>query len=463
VDCFLIMIKFAYDKYDYMRKRPYPNLWSTPVLIHYNHKIDEYNFDANTQEFILHTCHSELYGNLIDKKFENVVYLNEDITIDDFYFYPIELFGDHRRLINDKLVSKNGTTYYTSFKETISAKAIQMAKWAKLKFVINYSHEPFSDLYFLEKFAEDIKELGLREQDFIFFVGTSNLNELHPYLNQYGFTFLFEDSIITSTARKIKDLQYTPNHTLGYETTFIKEDEIDLNRIKHFVCLNRNSNKPHRYTLGCFFESRNMWDKLYASFLKTNENKDWFYETGDIDFDYEIAAAGDDFAKRLPIEIDTQNSIDKESFEVARAYRKDIYLTSYIYIVTETNFEKDIFLTEKICNPMAVLQPFILFGAYGYLKYLRSIGFKTFDGFIDESYDDEFDDKKRYLKICKEVERLSNMDLKDIHNWYLSIKDILVHNRNHLISFADKVMFKDNLQKIEDIWVTEQKRIEGRL
>ena len=34
-----------------------------------------------------------------------------------------------------------------------------------------------------------------------------------------------------------------------------------------------------------------------------------------------------------------------------------------------TNFEKDIFITEKVINPITTLQPFILFGACGYLKY----------------------------------------------------------------------------------------------
>jgi hypothetical protein len=206
-----------------------------------------------------------------------------------------------------------------------------------------------------------------------------------------------------------------------------------------------------------------MWEKIYASFLRQNEGRDWLYETDNIDFDYDMATAASEFSKKIPIEVDTYNSEDKESFEVARAYKKEIYLDSYIYIVTETNFEKDIFLTEKICNPMAVLQPFILFGAFGYLKYLRSLGFKTFNGFINESYDDEYNDKKRYLMLCNEIKRISELPLEELHNWYLSIKDILIHNRNHLLLFANKLMFKENLEKLANEWVTKQKQIEGRL
>jgi hypothetical protein len=195
-----------------------------------------------------------------------------------------------------------------------------------------------------------------------------------------------------------------------------------------------------------------MWNKIYASFLKKSENRA-IYLTGVEEFDLAIKNSEESFMVKIPIEVDTQNSEDKESFEVARAFKKEIYLDSYIYIVTETNFEKDIFLTEKICNPMIVLQPFIIFGAYSYLKYLQSLGFKTFDGFIDESYDTIQNDEQRYLKVCLEIERISNLPIDELHNWYNSIKDILIHNRNHLLGFADKIIFKDNLEKIEKKWI----------
>ena len=102
---------------------------------------------------------------------------------------------------------------------------------------------------------------------------------------------------------------------------------------------------------------------------------------------------------------------------------------------------------------MAVLQPFIIFGAYGYLKYLQLLGFKTFNGFIDESYDDIKNNQQRYIKVCSEIERISNLPIDELHNWYISIKDILINNRNHLLEFADKIIFKDNLEKIQKKWI----------
>jgi hypothetical protein len=201
--------------------------------------------------------------------------------------------------------------------------------------------------------------------------------------------------------------------------------------------------------LGCFFESKNLWDKLYASFLFDNEGKHFLYITNNIEFDNKIKDNADTFSSKLIMELDTQLSNDKSGFECGRAYKREVFLDSYIYIVTETNFEKDIFVTEKIINPMTVLQPFIVVAASGYLKHIRSLGFKTFDGFIDESYDDIINDGERYIAICNEIDRLSKIDLNIIHNWYLSIKDILVYNRNHILNWKTKqsIPFIENLKK----------------
>jgi len=445
------MLKFIYDRYDFKRRKPYPNLFDKAIVSYYNQHSDEYNYDINNQKFVLATCNSELYGNVIAKSKNYIIAQDGVPSNDEKHFYPIEVFGNHRRLLDgNDYKNLNDVKYSTSFRTGVSQKIIDLAKKDRIKFIINYSHEPFSDKWFIDEFEKMIVNMGLNMDMFYFFVGTSNLYDLIPDTKKYN--FYFEDAIITSTAIKIKNLKSQPNFTLGYKTEWIDDVEIDKIRNKHFICLNRNSQKPFRYTFGCFLESNNMWDKIYASFLKKSENRA-IYLTGIEEFDLAIKNSEESFMNKLPIEVDTQNSEDKESFEVAKAFKKEIYLDSYIYIVTETNFENDIFLTEKICNPMAVLQPFIIFGAYGYLKYLQSLGFKTFDGFINESYDAIENNEQRYFKVCSEIERISNLPIEDLHNWYNSIKEILIYNRNHLLGFADKIMFKDNLEKIEKKWI----------
>ena len=188
------------------------------------------------------------------------------------------------------------------------------------------------------------------------------------------------------------------------------------------------------------FEIKNLWDKIYCSFLQKYDNRVNITDDLSNNFKIKLNIAAETFIKKLPIEMDTENlnESEKESFESMRSFKKEIYLDSYIYIVTETNFEKDIFLTEKICNPMAVLQPFIVFGAHGYLKYLRSFGFETFDGFIDESYDEIENNEERYLKVCNEIERISNLPLEELHNWYISIKEKLIQYGKMMIGSINK-------------------------
>jgi hypothetical protein len=448
------MITFAYDRYDLKRRTVYPNLWNK-LLCDYADTLDTDDIIHTVRaRYNLSTNHSELKGRFINQqKYKFVVLKDMDTKSYDGekLFYPIEIFGSHSYLVQlEDKTNDGGETYNTAFINVVSEESVKLAKRKKLVYVINISHEPFSDIKFLYEFSSQIKQIGLNENNFIIFGGSSNLLELYPELKNIGFNFCFEDNLLISSCKKIEDLKRESNTILKYKSEYIKESEILEKRTKYFVCPNRNSNKEHRFTLGCFFESKNLWDKIYSSFLfkafNTHILRNLNSELND-----SLTTALDSFIKKLPIQMDTQllSESEIESFESMRAFKKEIYLDSYIHIVTETNFKNDIFPTEKIINPMVVLQPFILVGAPGYLKYIKSLGFKTFDGFIDETYDDEYSDAKRFELICNEIDRLSKLSLEEIHNWYISIIPILEYNRNFAIEFAKKPMFINNLKKHE--------------
>jgi hypothetical protein len=65
------------------------------------------------------------------------------------------------------------------------------------------------------------------------------------------------------------------------------------------------------------------------------------------------------------------------------------------------------------------------------LKKLREYGFKTFEPFIDESYDGIVNSDIRFGAIEKEINKLCNKSIEEIHEWYWSIEDILKHNYYH--------------------------------
>lgn len=100
------------------------------------------------------------------------------------------------------------------------------------------------------------------------------------------------------------------------------------------------------------------------------------------------------------------------------------------HIVPETMYyDNSLHLTEKIFKPIAIRRPFILVGALGNLEYLRSYGFKTFDRWIDESYDEEPDPERRIQMVTDQIEKLSKQDIKTV---YAEMQDVLEYNHQHL-------------------------------
>jgi len=89
-------------------------------------------------------------------------------------------------------------------------------------------------------------------------------------------------------------------------------------------------------------------------------------------------------------------------------------------------------LSEKIFKPLIGGHLFVVLSGAGYLSYLRSVGFKTFGDYIDESYDDEHDINRRVNKIVEVCNTLKQINYLDLHE---KIQGILEHN--HKLFFND--------------------------
>ena len=110
---------------------------------------------------------------------------------------------------------------------------------------------------------------------------------------------------------------------------------------------------------------------------------------------------------------------------------------SLVYVPTETvYFGRRTHITEKTMKAIALEMPFVLVATAGSLEYLRSYGFKTFDGIFDESYDRETDDilrLEKITKLLKDLDVLSARERAEIHRACLPIVE---HNYNHFYSGA---------------------------
>ena len=101
----------------------------------------------------------------------------------------------------------------------------------------------------------------------------------------------------------------------------------------------------------------------------------------------------------------------------------------------ETLFDDDrLHLTEKSLRPIACGQPFILAATHGSLEYLRSYGFKTFDGIIDESYDLIEDPLKRLQAIIYSMNQIAAWSKEEQHYKLMQMQQIADYNRQYFFS-----------------------------
>jgi hypothetical protein len=129
-----------------------------------------------------------------------------------------------------------------------------------------------------------------------------------------------------------------------------------------------------------------------------------------------------------PLTIDTADPTGELSADINF---KD--LTSALWhVVTETvYFDSKLHLTEKVFKPIVAQRPFILVAAPGNLAYLKSYGFRTFDQWIDESYDQETDHYLRIEKITEEIAKLCAREPGDLIMMHKEMQEVLEYNFNH--------------------------------
>lgn len=120
-----------------------------------------------------------------------------------------------------------------------------------------------------------------------------------------------------------------------------------------------------------------------------------------------------------------------ELVNLSKIIPASVYNQTAYSVVTETNAENDfVFYTEKIVKPILAERLFIVVAGYHYLKNLRSMGFKTFDCVLDESYDDVVDNNLRYQMSCEQILKLSQMPQQEVLD---KIKPIVEHNKKVML------------------------------
>jgi hypothetical protein len=128
---------------------------------------------------------------------------------------------------------------------------------------------------------------------------------------------------------------------------------------------------------------------------------------------------------------------------LANNFEESFHKKTFVSLVSETSASKDlIFFSEKIFKPIYACQPFIISGNPNSLKKLKELGFKTFDKWWDESYDEEIRFEHRLEKIMKILTDISLKTDEELVTMLNEMEDILVHNYNVFIGTNNEYFYK---------------------
>lgn len=207
---------------------------------------------------------------------------------------------------------------------------------------------------------------------------------------------------------------------------------IDYNLEKKFHMFSANCNvKEDRLHFYSFLDKNNYWDRCNTSFFlptlnepsaKINPN-DYISELGIMDVD----------CNYLPKKLKYDNHHNVKSLAL-----KDS-LESLFQVIFETRFHSHcgIVLSEKLFKGFLYKTPFLVFGQHGVLNALKERGFYTFDWLIDESYDLEYDNRKRLDMMLNEVDKLLNTSMDKLEKKIKEHQYELDWNRERVRIFAN--------------------------
>lgn len=163
--------------------------------------------------------------------------------------------------------------------------------------------------------------------------------------------------------------------------------------------------------------------------------------------EYEVDLYQDQVGKPSPIN-ETNVMLQLFNNEWGAAYIKpEPYIDTYFSLVTETVFSgTNSFRTEKIWKPIIMGHPWIAVANRGFYRDLRNMGFQTFNGIIDESFDLIDSPQDRIEHIGRVINDLCSSDLA---RYMLQCKDTCKYNQQVMLDYQERHVSKFPQQFVE--------------
>jgi hypothetical protein len=366
------------------------SLTTTPQYIYYGLTTSDDWFEQGG---------SEPFGPRFNKEYFNIT------GTGDFYIIPI--------FVHQASPTKLTTTHYI-----IPEQELELIKDNKAVVLFDYAYEHFLSTANKQLIINTINKYNLDYNSVVFY--SFNYSDIHPEFRTVYF------------------------HWVLYHKEPLTTEVVNS--------LTTTTNRPKKLLMFCrkFIDDTNCRKAVGQFIFDNNMQHDNIITMPNVDNPIT------EFEKSLPWVYDINCSKDsyyRQNSNIVFKQPNNAYSETYISVVLESLFVSNsntasgVDISEKISHPIKHLHPFIIHGQCGYLKQLKSLGFKTFDKWWDESYDHIENDKLRQRAILKLIKKLSTKSFAELDNMYKEMIPILKHNESLFRSNYINKIYTNNLHK----------------
>tara|TARA_R100000657_G_C4663114_1_gene106899 strand:- start:17 stop:1282 length:1266 start_codon:yes stop_codon:yes gene_type:complete len=300
---------------------------------------------------------------------------------------------------------------------------------------------------FLNPFYESIDKLKLPTKNIYFITNNLVAEKTHQEYHRTDKINIISIMWNVFDIQRLKEERNLP--TKVSSDMEYKYKSVNIFKTKPFLKINR-TNRDERDIFMLFLNFEKLFDKCLVSFPELHKWPDYpnmFYK-------YIQKENINDLKSKLPFDIDDTDKtnhgpagVGKGKFNADLPFDPIHYRNTFISIVMGAfPFDTSGYhLHSSTFNPMYCGHPIIQFAPYKTLEVMKQYGFKTFDKWWDESYDDEKDDWKRLQMIMDLVLKLSDYDEKDLLHMYGDMKETLQHNINVIENYDIKTNLYDRI------------------
>tara|TARA_B100000424_G_scaffold192283_1_gene149885 strand:- start:519 stop:1814 length:1296 start_codon:yes stop_codon:yes gene_type:complete len=296
-----------------------------------------------------------------------------------------------------------------------------------------------------------INKLNLPGKQIVFITNDLNAEKSHEYFLTSG--LIKEPIKVISFMWNVHDVDRLRKHKFLRKIknidTEINYKKKNIKKVKSFLKVNR-TNRPERDLFMLFIEHENLYDKFKISFPQFGKET---FPSHDEFKKYLTPSNINSLLKKIPFDIDETDETNhgpagygKGNFNADLPFQPIHYRNTFISVVMGAFpfVENCCHLHSSTFNPIYQGHPIIQFGPYKSLERIKERGFKTFDKWWDESYDDIKNGWERFGAVLKLVKKLSEKSNQELLEMYVDMKDVLQHNID-LINQYDINLLKEKI------------------